>query len=118
MRLELNQNRLHLRVEPPAKYIKSFCLWPEDGVRHNADPKDPDSWGDPLYCWDSGVSREIRLENISGGGLRLEILAEALRTKAYKITVNQQYFCRLTLASADLTSFHTPLYSHPGAQML
>lgn len=107
LRLELNQNRLHLRVEPPAKYIKSFCLWREDDVRRHADTKDPDSWGDPLYCWDSGASRDIRLQNISGGGLRLEIVPEALRTKANKITVNQQYFCRLTLASPDLTSFTT-----------
>jgi hypothetical protein len=107
LRLELNQNRLHLRVEPPDKYIKSFCLWPEDAVRRRGDPKEPDSWGDPLYSLDSGVSRDIRLENISGGGLRLEFFPETLRTKAHKITVNQQYFCRLTVATPDLSGFST-----------
>jgi hypothetical protein len=106
LRLELNQNRLHLRVEPPAKYVRGFMLWPEDDVRRR-DPRDPDSWGEALYSSGAGLASEIEIENISGGGMRVEVSPGALRAKENKISVNQQYYSQFTLAAPDFTSFTT-----------
>ncbi|WP_243362878.1 hypothetical protein [Fundidesulfovibrio terrae] len=107
LRLELNQNRMHLRVEPPAKYVRSLKLWTEDDVRHNGDPRDPDSWGDALYSAGSEMAQEIEMDNISGGGMRVEIVPGALRAKNNKIAVNQQYYGQFTLADPEFTGFTT-----------
>jgi len=107
LRLELNQNRMHLRVEPPAKYVRTLNLWTEDQVRRIADPKDPDTWGEPIYSSASRNGPEVELENISGGGVRLEIIPQALRGKDNKIALNQHYFAQLTLASPDMSGFAT-----------
>ncbi|MFP5221254.1 MAG: hypothetical protein ACLGSA_03090 [Acidobacteriota bacterium] len=107
LRLELNQNRQHLRVEPSDKYVQIFNMWTDDLVRHNGDPTNPDTWGVPLYAARSGGGHEIELVNISGGGLRAKIAPGALRAKVNKITVSQQYYCQLTLADPDLDGFAT-----------
>ena len=107
LRLELNQNRQHLRVEPPDKYVRVFKLWPEDIARRKGDVKDPDTWGDPLYVSEQGGVQELELENISGGGLRVEIIPVALRAKMNKISLNQQYLAQLTLADPYLERYAT-----------
>jgi len=107
LRLELNQNRMHLRVEPPAKYIRNFMLWPEDLVRQYGDPRDPDTWGEPLYATGPGRAPELEVENISGGGMRVEIVPGALRAKDNKVSVNQQYYSQLTLSDTEFTGFTT-----------
>lgn len=107
LRLELNQNRQFLRVEPPEKYVRAFKLWTEDAVRRQGDPEDPETWGEPLYAWEFGGVREVVLENISGGGLLAEVTPEALRAKPGKITVGQHYYCSLTVAAPDFTFFST-----------
>ncbi|MFZ5426212.1 MAG: hypothetical protein ACOZEN_04520 [Thermodesulfobacteriota bacterium] len=106
-RLELNQNRLHLRVDPPEKYVKSLRIWSEDAVRRRGDPKDPDSWGEPAYATEQGQFQELSIENLSGGGARLKIAPAALRAKMHKITVGQQFYARIVLADPDLSGFST-----------
>jgi len=107
LRLELNQNRMHLRVEPPAKYVRALNVWTEDQVRRQSDPRDPDTWPEPLYSTETATAPEAELENISGGGLRLKISPHALRAKDNKIALNQHYFAQLTLAAPDLSGFAT-----------
>lgn len=107
LRLELNQNRQHLRVEPPDKYIKAINLWTDDHVRRNGDTKHPDTWGAPIYGSQSGEVQELELENISGGGLRVKISPAALRAKMNKITASQQYYAQIILADLDLEGYST-----------
>ncbi|GFK95157.1 hypothetical protein NNJEOMEG_03015 [Fundidesulfovibrio magnetotacticus] len=107
LRLELNQNRMHLRVEPPDKYVRTFRLWAEDHMPRRADLHDPDHWGEPTYSWTYGEENEVKLVNISGGGVRVEIAPAALRTVDNKITVNQHYYAQLTVAAPDFSGFAT-----------
>jgi len=107
LRLELNQNRQHLRVEPPDKHVQIFSMWTDEQVRRDGDPKSPDTWGVPLYSGGAGGGHDIELVNLSGGGLRVKIAPGALRAKANKITVSQQYYCQLTLAAPDLDGYAT-----------
>ena len=107
LRLELNQNRLHLRVEPSAKYVKIIKLWTGESIRRKGDPKAPDTWGDPIYHSEAGGKQEIMLQNISGGGLRLEITPGALRAIQNTIAVNQDYYGQLVLAHPDLSGYST-----------
>lgn len=107
LRLELNQNRKHLRVEPPDKSVKSFAVWTEESVRRRGDPDNPETWGQPAYFSESDEAQEISIENISGGGLRMEISPAAIRAKMNKIALNQNYYGRMTLADPHFTSFST-----------
>ena len=108
LRLEINQNRLHLRVEPPEKYVRTFKVWTEEQVNRQGDPQDPDSWGAPLFASSRDEKEsDIVLENVSGGGILMEITPEALRSRKHKIAVGQQYYSQLTLADHDLSAFHT-----------
>lgn len=107
LRLELTQNRRHLRVEPPDKYIRAIRLWSEDTLRRSGDTLDPDTWGDPLYGYDSGGLQEVRIDNISGGGIRLDILPEALRTKPHKLAAGQIYYGQFILSSPDMDRLET-----------
>ena len=82
IRLELDQNRQHLRVEPPEKYVRSFMIWTEEAVRKRAGKlQDPESWGPPTFLSVAAGQQELELENLSGGGLRVRIEPQALRKK-------------------------------------
>jgi hypothetical protein len=107
LRLELNQNRLHLRVEPSAKFVKTIKLWTANFVRRRGDPRDPETWGEPIYCSEIDGKQEIMLQNISGGGLRLQITPGALRATQNTIAVSQEYYGQLVLADTDLSGDNT-----------
>ncbi len=106
-RLEQNQNRQHLRVEPPEKYVQDVCLWTEEQVRHQADPKDPETWGQPLFSVGPDGTPEVELENLSGGGIRVKIVPGALRAKGRRYTVGEVFFVRLVLLDSDMSGFVT-----------
>ncbi|MFP5238799.1 MAG: hypothetical protein ACLGQW_03120, partial [Acidobacteriota bacterium] len=91
-RLELNQNRQHLRVEVPEKYVRSLQLWTEDEVRSRGDANDPDTWGDPSFSLDHDGSHDLLLENLSGGGARVQMTPETLHRRYLPIRLGQQYF--------------------------
>ena len=107
LRLELNQNRQHLRVEPPERFVRGIQLWSEDAVRRVGKPLDPDTWGAPLFKTLAGSEKGLKLENISGGGIRLEIAPPALRVTEHSFALNQQFFCTLTLLDYDETTLNT-----------
>lgn len=107
LRLEINQNRQHLRVDPSEKYLKAFKLWTEEQVRRRGDITDPDTWGVPAYVTQSGAENDIGLENVSGGGLRVKVSPGALRSKDLRITVGEVFIAQLTLAEPDFSGFKT-----------
>ncbi len=107
LRLELNQNRQHLRVEPPERFVRGIQLWTDDAVRHGGKVHDPDTWGVPLFKSMASGERQLKLENISGGGIRLEITPAALRASEHPFVLNQSFFCTLTLMDFDESTLHT-----------
>jgi len=106
-RLELNQNRQHLRVEVPDKYVRSLELWTEDEVRRRGDINDPETWGDPSFALEPGGGHDVLLQNLSGGGARIQMAQETLRRRHVPISLGQQYFLRLTLAEVDFSGHRT-----------
>lgn len=106
-RLELNQNRMHLRVDVPEKYVQGLQFWPEEAVKRVGDPKDPDTWGEPLYAFSRDGEKDITLENLSGGGLRVEMHPEGLHKKGPAIALGAHYFLRTTLEDMDFQGRRT-----------
>lgn len=107
LRLELNQNRQHLRVEPPERFVRGIQLWTEDAVKRGGKPHDPDTWGAPLFKTLASGERGLKLENISGGGIRVEIAPNVLRSTEHSFALNQQFFCTLTLMDFDESTLNT-----------
>jgi len=72
--LNMEQKRVHLRLEPPLTYVKSIKVW---RVLHNRDgslPRDIASREEPLADYTSVESKSVlKLADLSGGGIRLGI---------------------------------------------
>lgn len=109
-RLEFNQNRQHLRVDPPEKYVRSVQVWTEESLkRRGAKVQDPETWGQPEFSTTAGGKRDLTLENISGGGMRLRIEPSALATTRAKLDQHVNLVCALTLGgveSPDMTTYY------------
>ncbi|GAB6035501.1 hypothetical protein JCM15519_00600 [Fundidesulfovibrio butyratiphilus] len=109
-RLEFNQNRQHLRVDPPEKFVSSIQIWTEEILkRRGAKVQEPDTWGPPELSSTAGGKRELTLENISGGGMRLRIEPSVLHTTSAKIDLRVNLVCSLTLVgveSPDMVTYY------------
>ena len=102
-RMEITQYRSSLRVEPPEKYVRAVSLWDVNKVKQTAGrAQHPESWGKPMLASEPKGRQELVLENISGGGLRLKIMPEALSAHDEKLAVSQQFYCRLTLMDIQM----------------
>jgi len=123
-RLELEQKRGFLRVDPPRTFVLELELWHENTIKNSRGRfGDPATWGPPLVRLDP--RREIpvvEVRNISGGGLRLEIQAEALRREHALFEPASRFLMRLVLAEPEADQpmeFHLALrlqnaYGDPG----
>jgi hypothetical protein len=102
-RLELEQKRAFLRVEPPRGSIVGMELWHEAMVRGlRGNFGDPTSWGEPiLRITTPGAASGSEIRNLSGGGLRLEIPAEATRHHQPQFEAGSRFLMRLVLAEPD-----------------
>lgn len=80
-RLDLEQKRAFLRVEPPKLLVRDLAVWHESMVRSvHGRFNDPATWGEPLLRLDDRLApASLELRNLSGGGLRLDIQAGAIR---------------------------------------
>ena len=102
-RLELEQKRAFLRVDPPKDMVLGLDIWPEAMVRGiQGNFGDPTSWGDPLLTLNPrGGLPGPEVRNISAGGLRLEIRADAAHSRRSMFEVGARFLVRLELAIPD-----------------
>ncbi len=103
-RLELEQKRGFLRVEPPQNVILELELWHESTIKNNRGRfADPATWGEPLLRYDPKFDTpDIELRNISGGGLRLEVQHEAYRRGHRLFEPTSRFIARLLLAEPEI----------------
>ncbi|MEF3697265.1 hypothetical protein [Desulfolutivibrio sp.] len=79
--LEMEQKRAFLRVEPGRADVRELDIWPETHVRGDPHrPDDPETWGHPDLTLTETTAPDINLDNVSGGGMRLSLRGDALRT--------------------------------------
>ncbi|MHC1711445.1 MAG: hypothetical protein AB9872_04755 [Solidesulfovibrio sp.] len=102
-RLELEQKRGFLRVEPPRTFILELDLWHENTIKSiQGRFGDPETWGNPLLVRNPQEEvPDVELRNISGGGLRLEVQSEALRRHNQLFQPANRFLMRLILAEPE-----------------
>ncbi|MDQ7831274.1 MAG: hypothetical protein RDU30_06055 [Desulfovibrionaceae bacterium] len=97
-RLEMEQKRAFLRVEPGRADVRECDVWSETRVRGEPHrPDDPETWGRPELSLTEATAPDISLDNISGGGLRLSLRGDALRTGLTLLTPGRRVFLFLRL---------------------
>ena len=101
--LELEQKRAFLRIEPPRNFILELELWHENTVKMaHGRFGTPASWGEPLLRLDPRLEPPaIEVRNISGGGIRLEVQAEALSHDKKLFEPANRFLMRLVLAEPE-----------------
>lgn len=124
VRLELEQKRGFLRVDPPRTFVLELELWHENTIKNSRGRfGDPATWGAPLIRLDSRRDiPDVEVRNISGGGMRLEIQAEAIRREHALFEPASRFLMRLVLAEPEADQpmeFHLALrlqnsYGDPG----
>lgn len=94
----LQQKRVHLRLEPPTQYVLGLALWPQqldDKARPIGNVK---AWGrPPLVMVPGKTGGALRLVNVSGSGLRLEVAYEARKAAGMELEIGQYLNLLLTL---------------------
>lgn len=103
-RLELEQKRGFLRVEPPRAFVLELGLWPEDCVNQNqGTPADPATWGTSLVQTGSHgeKSQLIEVRNISGGGLRLDVHSSLINVHDDMFEPGDRFLMHLVLAEPE-----------------
>jgi hypothetical protein len=101
-KLEIEQKRAFLRVEPPRGFILELELWHEETIKNvRGQFRNPATWGEPIVRLDAHEEPPaVEVRNISGGGLRLEVLAEVLRGHKH-LTPGGRFLMRLLLAEPE-----------------
>ena len=96
--VSITQFRSALRVEPPERYVRAIKIWDAKELRMVEERiLTPETWGQPLFYSIRGGRNDLRLENISGGGLRLKITSDALLEHKAMMVPNHQFYCQLNL---------------------
>jgi hypothetical protein len=98
-RLEMEQKRAFLRVEPPRADVRELDAWPESHLRTEPRrPDDPQTWGRPHLSLTEATAPDMTVENLSGGGMRLFLRGEALRAASAMLTPGLRIYLSLRLA--------------------
>lgn len=71
--MEAKQKRTHLRLDPPSSLIYGVNLWRESRTDQGKVNSNISTWEPPLLIMDQDVRDVMILQNISAGGIRLEI---------------------------------------------
>ncbi|MFW5487601.1 MAG: hypothetical protein ACNI3A_04150 [Desulfovibrio sp.] len=71
--IEAKQKRTHLRLDPPSSLIYGVNLWKESRTAMGKVNSNISTWEAPLLVMDQDVRDTMTLQNISAGGIRLEI---------------------------------------------
>lgn len=113
-RLELEQKRGFLRVEPPRECVLELELWHETTIKGlRGRFGDPTTWGKPDLLLNPRLDTpDVEVRNLSGGGLRLELQHDAYRRQHRLFEPGSRFIARLLLAEPELgqpVEFHLAL---------
>ncbi len=95
--LEAKQKRTHLRLDPPGSLIYGLSVWPETRTSTGKVNSDISTWKDPVFVLDQDVRDLIILQNISAGGVRLEIQPGWQKEGADIFEMGKRFIVRLDL---------------------
>jgi hypothetical protein len=96
-KLEMKQKRAALRVDPPEQYIMGIALWPEKllaDAKHDMNFK---NWGKPVLSFIPGKRAQVRLVNISAGGVKLHIKRHDAKECGLSFNIGDRIFILLDL---------------------
>ncbi len=96
-RLEQRQKRASLRVTPPEQYILGIALWPEKIRPDGTQDLSLRNWGSPSLSLIPGKRAELRLVNVSAGGIKLFIPRQHVRTCGLAFAKGDKLFLLLDL---------------------
>lgn len=98
-RLEMEQKRAFLRVQPPRRDVRECDIWPQAHFRtEERRLEDPSTWGPPHLGLTEATAPDIEIQDISGGGMRLQLRADALRSAIPLLEAGRRIFLFLRLA--------------------
>lgn len=96
-KLELTQRRNHYRLEVPPGFIQNFQVWrAQYTAQHALSPK-PSSWGKALFSLDSQDSGQVKLQDISGGGLRLKLPRQVIKAQEFDPENDKNFLLQIAL---------------------
>lgn len=123
--LELEQKRGFLRIEPPRNFVLELEVWHENTVKAARGRfGNPATWGEPVLRLDPRLEPPlVEVRNLSGGGVRLEVLYDTLQGHKALFEAGSRFLMRLVLAEPEADqpmTFHLALrlqniYGDPGA---
>lgn len=100
-KLEQKQKRASLRVDPPEQYILGLALWKESLLADGSHDLNLKNWGRPLLSYVPGKRVQIRLENVSAGGLKLHVKRKDAKASGLDFNIGEKYFVLLDLWEPD-----------------
>lgn len=100
-RLSLQQKRIHLRMEPPMDCLLGLAMWPEPLADNGSPQLAIKKFGKPMFVYHEGKTRQIRVINLSAGGMRVEISSEAKRMSKLQFEMGERYLVLFKLRDPE-----------------
>ncbi len=98
-KIELQQKRAFLRLEPPSQYLLGCAVWQESERQR---PEQLKTWGRPILVYNPDeLSNPINVEDISAGGMRLLVTRQIMKKLKLKFTMAQRLYVMLDLYDPD-----------------
>lgn len=96
-KLEQKQKRASLRVDPPEQYILGIAVWKERMLGDGNHDLNIKNWGKPLLSYIPGKRAQIRLSNISAGGVKLHVKRQDAKDSGLEFNIGDRLFILLDL---------------------
>ena len=100
-RINQQQKRVHLRMEPPVECLLGLALWPEPMTKDGRAEDHVKQFGKPLLVYSEHRKQEIRIANMSAGGMRVDVPGEAKRAAKREFDVGERYLVLLKLLNPE-----------------
>lgn len=100
-KLELQQKRSFLRLEPPAQYLLGLAVWHDKG---SPKPAEVNRWGRPhLLHQPDRAANPVMVEDVSAGGMRLLITRSALKNSNLSLSIADRLYIVLDLYDPEVS---------------
>lgn len=99
-KIELQQKRAFLRLEPPPQYLLGCALWLDKGQPM---PENVKKWGRPKLMLQPGkAANPLSVQDISAGGLRLLLTRSAIKTLGTELGIANNLYLMLDLYDPEV----------------